>query len=74
VRLRTSGIVAALLVAAGCAAPSTAAPVEQAPAAGFPVTIEHALGSTTIPAPHERAVAAGAASGRAGARGGIVNP
>jgi iron complex transport system substrate-binding protein len=33
------------------------APAEAAPAAGFPVTIEHALGTTTIPAPPTRIVA-----------------
>jgi iron-siderophore transport system substrate-binding protein len=57
VRLRTSGIVAALLVLAGCAAPSTGEPQTAAPALGFPVTIEHALGTTTIPAPPTRIVA-----------------
>jgi iron complex transport system substrate-binding protein len=50
------GTVAALLVAAGCAAPTTATPAAPA-AAGFPVTIEHALGTTTIPAPPTRIVA-----------------
>jgi iron complex transport system substrate-binding protein len=57
VRLRTSGIVAALLVVAGCAAPSQDEPAAAAPAPGFPVAIEHALGTTTIPAPPTRIVA-----------------
>jgi iron complex transport system substrate-binding protein len=50
------GFVVALLVPAGCGAPSQESVTpEQAP--GFPVTIEHALGSTTIPAPPTRIVA-----------------
>jgi iron complex transport system substrate-binding protein len=58
VRLEISGIVAALLVVAGCSAPSgTTAPAGAGPAPGFPVTIEHALGTTTIPAPPTRIVA-----------------
>jgi iron complex transport system substrate-binding protein len=58
VGLKISGIVAALLVVAGCAVPSsTTAPAEAAPAPGFPVTIEHALGTTTIPAQPTRIVA-----------------
>lgn len=56
-RLRTSGFLMALLVAAGCAAPSTGTEAAPAPAPGFPVTIEHALGTTTIPAPPTRIVA-----------------
>ncbi|MCF7549591.1 iron-siderophore ABC transporter substrate-binding protein [Pseudonocardia sp. WMMC193] len=46
---RILGAVALLLVLAGCA--GTPAPTEQpqAPAAAFPVTVQHALGSTTIP-------------------------
>ena len=60
-RLRTSGLVAALLVVTACSAPagpaSSAESAEPAPAAGFPVTIEHALGTTTIPAPPTRIVA-----------------
>jgi len=53
-----SGLVAALLIVAGCsAAPSTEVPSEAASASGFPVTIEHALGTTTIPAPPTRIVA-----------------
>ncbi|TWF76102.1 iron complex transport system substrate-binding protein [Pseudonocardia hierapolitana] len=57
-RLEISGIVAALLVVVGCSAPSdTTAPAGAGPAPGFPVTIEHALGTTTIPAPPARVVA-----------------
>lgn len=57
-RIEISGIVAALLVMAGCSAPlDTAAPAGAGPAPGFPVTIEHALGTTTIPAPPTRIVA-----------------
>jgi iron complex transport system substrate-binding protein len=57
VRLRTSGLVAALLVLAGCAGPAPEEAPAAAPAPGFPVTIEHALGTTTIPAPPTRIVA-----------------
>jgi iron complex transport system substrate-binding protein len=50
--------VAALLVVTACSAPAgPASSAEPAPAAGFPVTIEHALGTTTIPAPPTRIVA-----------------
>ena len=57
-RLEISGIAAALLVVAGCSAPSdTTVPAGAGPTPGFPVTIEHALGSTTIPAPPTRIVA-----------------
>jgi iron complex transport system substrate-binding protein len=58
VRLEIPGIVAALLVVAGCSAPSgTTAPAGTGPVPGFPVTIEHAFGTTTIPAPPSRIVA-----------------
>jgi iron complex transport system substrate-binding protein len=58
VRLEISGIVAALLVVAGCSAPSdSTAPAGTGPVPGFPVTIEHAFGTTTIPAPPSRIVA-----------------
>jgi iron complex transport system substrate-binding protein len=57
VRLRTFGIVAALVVVAGCAAPSAEESSPASPAPGFPVTIEHALGATTVPAPPTRIVA-----------------
>jgi iron complex transport system substrate-binding protein len=58
VRLEISGIVAALLVVAGCSAPSdTTVPAGAGPVPGFPVTIEHAFGTTTIPAPPARVVA-----------------
>jgi iron complex transport system substrate-binding protein len=58
VRPGISGIVAALLVVAGCSAPSGAtASAAAGPAPGFPVTIEHALGTTTILAPPTRIVA-----------------
>lgn len=50
------GVVTALLVLAGCGAAPEAAPVVPT-APGFPVTIEHALGTTTIPAPPARIVA-----------------
>lgn len=57
-RTRTIGIgAAALLVAAACGAPSQAGPAVPARAPGFPVTIEHALGTTRIPAPPTRIVA-----------------
>jgi iron complex transport system substrate-binding protein len=55
-RVRMLGFVVALLVPAGCGAPSQE-PVTPDPAPGFPVTIEHALGTTTIPAPPTRIVA-----------------
>lgn len=56
-QLRTLGLVAAVLLSAACGGP--AAPVTGAPAeaSGFPVTIEHAFGTTTIPAPPTRIVA-----------------
>jgi iron complex transport system substrate-binding protein len=58
VRLEISGIVAALLVVAGCSAPSgTTVPAGAGPVPGFPVTIEHAFGTTTIPTPPSRIVA-----------------
>lgn len=54
---------AALAVVAGCGGPADApaAPQTQAPqqAAGMPVTIDHALGSTTISAPPQRVVTIG---------------
>jgi iron complex transport system substrate-binding protein len=62
VRARTSRVIVAMLAAvvvAGCGGPATeddVAPAEAASSA-FPVTIEHALGSTTIPAEPQRIVA-----------------
>jgi iron complex transport system substrate-binding protein len=55
-RVRMLGFVVALLVPAGCGAPSQE-PMTPEPAPGFPVTIEHALGTTSIPAPPTRIVA-----------------
>jgi iron complex transport system substrate-binding protein len=58
VRFRIAALVAVLLVIAGCSAPSSSASVaDPAPVEGFPVTIEHALGTTTITAPPTRIVA-----------------
>ncbi len=57
-RFRIAALVAVLLVIAGCSAPSSSASVaDPAPVEGFPVTIEHALGTTTITAPPTRIVA-----------------
>jgi iron complex transport system substrate-binding protein len=56
VRVRMLGFVVAQLVLAGCGALSQES-VTPEPAPGFPVTIEHALGATTIPAPPSRIVA-----------------
>lgn len=49
---------AALLLLSGCTATPEAAP-PPSPASGYPVTIEHRLGSTTISAPPKRIVALG---------------
>ncbi|MCF7549499.1 iron-siderophore ABC transporter substrate-binding protein [Pseudonocardia sp. WMMC193] len=46
---RILGAVALLLVLAGCAGAPAPAEQPQAPAAAFPVTVQHSLGSTTIP-------------------------
>lgn len=54
----TAAVLAGVLVLAGCSASSTAPADDAEPvvAEGFPVTIEHAFGETTIDAPPERIV------------------
>ena len=59
-----AGAAALAVAVSACAgpAPAPASPQPQAPqqpATGMPVTIEHALGSTTIPAPPQRVVTIG---------------
>lgn len=56
-RTRSLLIVVLALGLSACAAPATPTPAEPGPGAAFPVTVGHALGSTTIPSQPTRIVA-----------------
>ncbi|WP_019201922.1 ABC transporter substrate-binding protein [Tsukamurella sp. 1534] len=56
-RVATAAIAVGLLTACGSGEPSTTTSSSAAGGAGFPRTVEHALGSTTIPAQPQRVAA-----------------